>query len=121
MEAHGFSTLVSLLEVTPHPVVVASGLEIHHLPVDDTRPPTKDQVLAFADVLEDVYANDKRLVVHCMAGVGRTSTMLMAGHMLRGETLPELRRELGTTNPDYQFRGKQTVFLEIIAEEFGAT
>ena len=52
-------------------------------------------------------------------GIGRTSTMLMAGHLVRGETLPDLRRELATTNPDYQFRGKQTAFLKAFAEEFG--
>jgi hypothetical protein len=121
LEEHGFATLVSLLEAPPHSTVAASGLEVHHLPVDDTTPPTNDQVLAFADVLEDVYANDKRLVVHCMAGVGRTSTMLMAGHMLRGETLPDLRRELGTTNPGYQFRGKQTVFLNRLAGDLEST
>lgn len=77
----GFETLVSLVEQDPHPVVSSSPLDVHHFPTRDQIPPSLDDVAAFADLL----VTRKRVVVHCVAGLGRTTTMIMGGLILLGE------------------------------------
>jgi predicted protein tyrosine phosphatase len=117
LERHDFSVLVSMVETPPHPVVQDSGLEVHHLPVDDTTPPRRDQAEAFAEVLDRVYRDEQRMVVHCMAGIGRTATIIVAGHLLRGGRLGPMAEELRIANPSYLTRGDQWAFLQDLAAE----
>lgn len=119
LERHGISVLAAMTEGGPHPVVHDSALDVHHFPVDDTRPPAREQVEAFASVLDQVYTRDQRMVVHCMAGIGRTTTILLAGHLLRGERLASMKKELETTNPRFLAKGSQWTFIEALAEELG--
>jgi hypothetical protein len=114
---HGISVLVSMTENAPHPAVLASDLEIHHLPVEDTTPPTRDQAEAFARILDQADSHERRLVVHCMAGIGRTTTILVAGHLLRGRRLGEMIGAVAVANPDYLAQGSQWDFLQALAKE----
>jgi protein tyrosine phosphatase (PTP) superfamily phosphohydrolase (DUF442 family) len=94
-----------------------SGLEVHHLPVDDTTPPGRDQAEAFAAVLDRVYRDGQQMVVHCMAGVGRTTTIIVAGHLLHGDRLGVIAGEVQIANPSYRAQGSQWAFLEALADE----
>ena len=46
------------------------------MPVEDITPPSRDQVYTFAETLCTALAADKTVVTHCLAGIGRTTTML---------------------------------------------
>ena len=119
LERHDFSVLVSMVEGAPHPAVLDSSLEVHHFPVDDTTPPDRGQAEAFAEVLDRVYRDGERMVVHCMAGIGRTTTIIVAGHLLRGGRLAAIADEVKVANPAYLAQGSQWAFLEELAGELG--
>jgi protein-tyrosine phosphatase len=119
LQRHDFSVLVCMTENGPHPTVQRSDLEVHHLPVEDTTPPTRAQAETFANILDRANAKNQRMVVHCMAGIGRTTTIIVAGHLLRGARLGEMIDELAVSNPDYRTKGSQWSFLQDLAEELG--
>jgi protein-tyrosine phosphatase len=74
-----FKTIVNLTE-HPHPAaecLQTAGIAAVHMPIDDYKAPTLEQMNAFAAlVLDDAHAP---LLVHCRAGIGRTGTMLAVG------------------------------------------
>ncbi len=112
---HGVDVLVALTESAPDPVVRESELEVHHIPVGDMRPPTHAQVEEFARLLESCLGAERSLVVHCLAGIGRTSTMIMAGHVLLGHELDDVRARVEERNPRFRFVGEQWNFLRSLA------
>jgi protein-tyrosine phosphatase len=113
----GIEILVSLVESPPDDVVVDSALEVHHLPIGDLTPPSREQVRIFASLLERAETERCGLVAHCLAGIGRTSTILMAGHLMRGHGLRDVRREVEERNPRYGFAGRQWEFLQALSRE----
>ncbi|MDH5676258.1 MAG: dual specificity protein phosphatase family protein [Myxococcales bacterium] len=120
LEAHGFAVIVSLVETAPHAALEAAALTTHHLPVRDSTPPLRQQVEAFAEILEQARRDRARLVVHCMAGIGRTSTMLMASGLLLGRKLSELQAMVRSGRPNFVFGGPQWRFVQDLARELDA-
>ena len=55
--------------------VYDAGLEFYHMPVEDMKPPSKEQMDEFIKYVDD----PKRVVlVHCYGGIGRTGCMVTA-------------------------------------------
>ena len=50
------------------------------------------------------------MAVHCLAGIGRASTMLMASHIMLGESADELEQILKKQNPPFLLTGTQGKF-----------
>ena len=74
-------TIVSLTENHNQKEELGNHFNLHHLAIEDLKPPQFEQVLHVAEIIRKARAERKRVVVHCMAGIGRTSTMLMAAHL----------------------------------------
>ena len=51
-------------------------LTTHHLSTPDREPPTLDGTVAAIAVMEAAVAAGRRVLVHCLGGVGRTNTLL---------------------------------------------
>ena len=65
----------------------AGGLEYLHLPMPDFAPPAPQQVDEFVSFCDDCLARGRAVAVHCIAGRGRTGTMV-ACYMVHRGALP---------------------------------
>lgn len=96
LRGHGIGALLSLTE-SPLPW---GALERHeliglHLPVDDFHAPTTMQMLEALAFLDESRAGGTPVAVHCLAGQGRTGTVLAAylirGGLTAGQAISQIR------------------------------
>lgn len=96
LRGNGIGALLSLTE-TPLPwgELERHGLVNLHLPVDDFCPPTMMQMLEALAFLDESRARGSAVAVHCLAGQGRTGTVLAAylirGGLTAGQAISEIR------------------------------
>lgn len=91
--------------------------QLDHISIIDMGAPTIDQAQQLAEILENSESRGERLAVHCLAGIGRTSTMLMGAEILRGKSFEALLRQIQTQNPAYAFVGAQADFIRKLNSE----
>ena len=63
-------------------------------------------------MIQTALSKNETMVVHCLAGIGRTSTMLMASHIMLGESADELEQILKKQKPPFSLTGTQGEFLK---------
>ena len=56
--------------------IEAYGLEYHHFRMADFAAPTPKQIEKFVRIVDEAKKEGNAIVVHCLAGMGRTGTML---------------------------------------------
>jgi hypothetical protein len=117
LKHYNVSVIISLLEQPLDQTVLEAYFEVYHLPVEDVTPPSYEQVYAFAAILHTALAAGKNIVTHCLAGVGRTTTMLLAAALVQGHAWDELVTWVQTCNPHFQFKGRQVAFLQELAHD----
>ncbi len=116
LKRHQLSVLISLIE---HPFdhdILCEHFTLHHFPIKDIAPPSPDQVYALAERLHAALVAEQKVAVHCLAGVGRTTTMLVAAHLVQGYALQDLKAWTRRRNPHFLFRGAQAAFIEDFAQ-----
>ena len=93
LRAEGVDVLVSLLaedEAAAEGLACegeradAHVLAFYHLPTRDHHAPERDQTAALAETLHGHLARGDSVVVHCWAGIGRSSTVAAATLLLEG-------------------------------------
>lgn len=117
LQEHNVTVLISLLEQPLDHPELRHAFEVYHIPVEDITPPGSDQVYAFAETLLTALDAGKTVVTHCLAGIGRTTTMLMAAYLVQGYSLEDLTAWVRVRNPHYLFYGSQVTFLQALAED----
>jgi len=75
------------------------GLEYHHLPIRDFAAPRPEQVDRFVEIIEKARTAGRKVVVHCLAGRGRTGTMLACYLVSRGRSPEEALKEVRALRP----------------------
>jgi atypical dual specificity phosphatase len=75
----GVTTLITLTEQDfPQDALARHGLKNVHLPIADRKAPTPAEMDMLVARMRDLMDNGKVLAVHCLAGLGRTGTILAA-------------------------------------------
>lgn len=111
LKRHKISRVIALTESHHQKDFLEKHFELHHLSIVDLTAPTIDQVMKLAELIEDSRQKKLKIAVHCMAGVGRTSTMLVASHLAMGEDLASLKSLLAKQNPAFKLTTTQMDFL----------
>ena len=75
------------------------GFQYHHIPIADFHTPTREQVDDFVSIIEAARKTGKRVVVHCLAGKGRTGTMIGCYLVSRGRTASAAIKEIRRLRP----------------------
>ena len=93
----------SVLTLTETPVLAheleAAGLDSLHLPVDDFHAPTTQQMLRALGFIDASLAENRPVVVHCLAGQGRTGAILAAWLLRSGLTADDAISEIRALAP----------------------
>jgi atypical dual specificity phosphatase len=93
----GITTVITLTEQPlPADWLAGTGIRVVHLPVADMDAPTAQQLAQAIEAIEASVQSGQRVAVHCLAGIGRTGTVLAAYLVHRGasaaEAIAEVRR-----------------------------
>jgi hypothetical protein len=120
LKSLGFERIVALTEEHHHREILGNHFEVHHFSIEDLNAPSFEQVQDLADIFRQAQGKSGKTAVHCMAGIGRTSTMLLASHMVLGESFESLKAQIAKQNPAFQMVGPQADFLHSVAQQLRA-
>ncbi len=96
----GIGVVVSLTEFPLQRALVEEfGMEYHHMPIPDFTAPTYEQMCRFVGLVDNALRADKRVVVHCLAGRGRTGTLAACWLVSRGRSSTEAIEEVRRLRP----------------------
>lgn len=120
LKKQNIQTVVALTERHNQKEELQNHFNLHHLSIEDLQAPQFEQVLQLAEIIRHSETNKKRMVVHCLAGIGRTSTMLIAANLVLGESLESLIAVLKKQNPSFKLTGPQGDFVQSVADRVQA-
>lgn len=86
LRGHGIGALLSLTETAlPVGALEDAGIATLHLPVPDFHPPSPEQFALALRFIDEQRARGEAVAVHCLAGQGRTGSVLAAWMIRAGE------------------------------------
>lgn len=113
----GFARIAALTEIHHNTDVLASHFQLHHFSIEDLNAPSLEQVREMGEIVKAAKKDREPLAIHCMAGIGRTSTMIIAAHMALGESLDELLPKIAACNPTFNLTGSQATFIRSVESQ----
>lgn len=111
LKERGIQRIVTLTESHHSADLLSEYFKAHHLSVPDLEAPQVDQAHELKEILVEAAKCGEKVAVHCLAGIGRTSTMIMAAHILMGHEPSELEKLLMKKNPAFKLTGSQERFI----------
>jgi atypical dual specificity phosphatase len=99
LRSNGVSAILSLTE-EPLPGEWTVGIEARHIPMKDHAPVSHSDMLMGAEYISSALSEGKGVLVHCLAGKGRTGCVLAAYLIVReGKTARQAVDELRAARP----------------------
>jgi atypical dual specificity phosphatase len=113
LKAVGITCLITLTENDiSQDALARNGLKNIHLSIDDRRPPTLAQMAMLLIRMEALFKRGEVLAVHCLAGIGRTGTVLACWLIREGLSAEEALRRVRRIEPRYVQSVEQEMFLQ---------
>jgi atypical dual specificity phosphatase len=117
---HGVTAILSLTE-KPLPRAWTRGIETRHVPMKDHAPLSPSDMRLGADYLASALSEGKSVLVHCLAGKGRTGSVLAAYLMAyEGKTARQALDELRSTRAGSVEHAQEPAVLEFEVEALRA-
>lgn len=89
LHRQGIRAVLSLTETPlPNDVLERHGMDVLHIPVPDLQPPTPEGLLRALGFIDRQRSMSRPVAVHCLAGQGRTGTVL-AAYRIRAGASPQ--------------------------------
>jgi len=120
LKEQGIKKIVSLTENHHSKETLQEHFDTFHFSINDLDAPKAEQVHQLADVIRTAKKNNEKIAVHCLAGIGRTSTMLITAHLAMGEKLEKMKTLIARQNPAFVFAGRQAEFIHSFSEKLGS-
>jgi hypothetical protein len=83
-----------------HQIQKDFGFEVYYLPVEDNEAPSLQEVEKALQWLDEAMYLEKKILVHCHLGIGRTGTFVTSYLLRRGFTLKLARQKLKKTRAE---------------------
>jgi atypical dual specificity phosphatase len=113
----GVDVLISLSEdPPPRKWINDAGLMNVHVPVPDMTPPTQQQIDMCIDTIRKAKNSGMGVTIHCLAGKGRTGTMLAAYFVANGTSATSAIAKVRELRPG----SIETPEQEQVIEEYAA-
>lgn len=120
LHERGVRAVVSLTEdPLDDPLLASFGFEALHLPVPDMTPPTPETLERAVTAIDAWRSAGVPVAVHCMAGIGRTGTVLACYLVKHGASADDAIRELRRTRPGSVETEEQAVAVRAYADAIG--
>ena len=116
LKSQGIQKIIALTESHHDKDTLQEHFETLHFSINDLDAPKLEQVHQLAEVLRSAKEKQQRVAVHCLAGIGRTSTMLITSHMIMGKTLEDMKTLIARQNTAFVFAGRQAEFILSLPE-----
>jgi len=114
----GVDTLITLTE-TPleDPALAEFGIAMRWFPVPDMHAPSIEQAIALCEALDSLIDEGRVVAVHCLAGLGRTGTVLAAYLIWEGQEALGALDAVRRIEPRWVQSERQVAFLQEFAAE----
>lgn len=116
LKNHGIRRIISLTEKAHNHDFLSEDFDLHHLAIEDLGAPHLEQALELGQIVKTARQNNEKIAVHCLAGIGRTSTMLLAAHLTLGESFSDLEKLILKQNPSFILAGSQAEFIRSLCK-----
>jgi atypical dual specificity phosphatase len=122
LRVQGIQLLIVLTEFPPHrPWLDDAGLLGLHVPVPDFHAPTPEQLEQCVGAIRRAKEQSMGVAVHCMAGLGRTGTVLAAYLTSEGMSAPDAIARVRQLRPGSIESDEQEEAVIAYAERRAAT